>query len=205
MTRIYLVRHAESNTNISGIKFIDSPLSSHGRKQLERISHRFQDISVHHIYSSRLIRAVETAQAIGAVVQIEVSITDFLHERVRPSHTNGLSDEDVILHDYNVRFHESSIDSKADFKDGENFQQFLDRVDRCFAFLHTIQEDSVLVSHGGFLRALIYRIVFGKRCTIDEWKAMLKNVNLSNTGISLLELKNAISISVLTVNDLSHL
>lgn len=205
MTRIYLVRHAESASNISGIKMNDSPLSDRGLNQLTRIAHRFTDISVMHIYSSRLVRAVQTAQAIGKVTHKEVIVTDFMHERVRPRHTDGLTDEDPILRDYNTRFHASSHDSRADFTDGENFQQFLDRVDRCFTFLHTIHEDSVLVSHGGFLRALIYRIVFEKRCTIDEWKAMFKNMNLSNTGISLLELKNTISISVLTVNDLSHL
>ncbi len=82
MTRIYLVRHAESTWNpikrLQGVQ--DPPLSTHGRQQAERLGQRFRDIHLEAIYSSHLTRAFQTAEAIARATGLSVAVEDGLQE-----------------------------------------------------------------------------------------------------------------------------
>ena len=87
-TRLYLVRHAQSEGNRGEYEGPDDdpPLSTVGHEQAGRLARRFARQSVDAVYSSPLRRALETAQAIeecpgkrvvivchGAVIQTYVS------------------------------------------------------------------------------------------------------------------------------------
>jgi len=76
--KIFLVRHGESEANAKDLyqgQRLDSPLSSHGLEQAQRIAERLKDEKIDAIYSSDLLRARETAEAIAKFHNLKV-ITD---------------------------------------------------------------------------------------------------------------------------------
>ncbi len=90
-TRLYLVRHAQSEENRGehGNPDDEPPLSEVGREQAKRLGRRFARQRVDAVYSSPMLRAQQTARAIAdsAAVTIrtleelrEVEIGDVLHK-----------------------------------------------------------------------------------------------------------------------------
>lgn len=80
--KIYLVRHGETETNVakrwSG--HTDTPLTKLGREQARALGERLAQVPFDAIYSSDLIRAVDTAQA---VAQGHSGVTHHQDERFR--------------------------------------------------------------------------------------------------------------------------
>jgi broad specificity phosphatase PhoE len=74
MTRIFLVRHAESTWNpvkrLQGVQ--DPPLSARGRQQAELLGQRFKSIHLDALYSSNLTRAFQTADAVARAITLSV-------------------------------------------------------------------------------------------------------------------------------------
>lgn len=67
MKTVYIVRHAKSSWDISGIPDEERPLLEKGKKRTKKIIdflHR-QDISVDYIISSHAVRALETAKILA--------------------------------------------------------------------------------------------------------------------------------------------
>jgi len=81
-TRLYLIRHAQSQGNRGEYEHADRdpPLSEVGREQARRLGERFARHAVDAIYSSPLRRTRETAGAIAAVTGHDVSILGDLRE-----------------------------------------------------------------------------------------------------------------------------
>ncbi len=68
MTTIYLIRHAQSVSNLSG-RFMGQynvPLSEYGRGQLAGLAEYFKEIHLDALYASPLMRARDTAIAAGS-------------------------------------------------------------------------------------------------------------------------------------------
>ena len=67
VTKLYIVRHCQSAGNAGG-RFqgrFDGPVNEQGEKQLELLALRFRNEKLDAIYSSPLIRAYRTAEAIN--------------------------------------------------------------------------------------------------------------------------------------------
>lgn len=66
--RIILLRHAETDWNVSGKPqgWKDIPLNEKGRNEARELSEKFADIDIKHVYTSALSRAVETAEILAA-------------------------------------------------------------------------------------------------------------------------------------------
>ena len=68
MTTIYLIRHAQSVSNLSG-RFVGQfnvPLSEQGKAQLIDLAEHFREIHLDALYASPLMRARDTAIAAGS-------------------------------------------------------------------------------------------------------------------------------------------
>lgn len=74
MVRLYIIRHAEAMGNINETfqGHSDLELSPKGKLQLECLKERFRDISFDAIYSSPLIRAMDTARAANFYHNLEI-------------------------------------------------------------------------------------------------------------------------------------
>jgi probable phosphoglycerate mutase len=81
-TRLYLVRHAQSEGNRGEYEGPDDdpPLSAVGHEQAGRLARRFTRRSVDAVYSSPLRRALETARAIADQAGLQVRILEGLRE-----------------------------------------------------------------------------------------------------------------------------
>lgn len=74
--KIWLTRHGQTNLNNQRLMqgHTDEPLNDTGRQQAREVGEKMKDIKFDAIFSSPLIRAVETAALIGNVPQEEVNI-----------------------------------------------------------------------------------------------------------------------------------
>lgn len=81
-TRLYLVRHAQSEGNRGEYTGPDDdpPLSEVGSEQARRLAERFARQRVDAVYSSALRRTQETARAIAGAVNLKVRTLDDLRE-----------------------------------------------------------------------------------------------------------------------------
>lgn len=84
MTRLLLVRHGQSTWNRDGRvqgQSPDIPLTAVGRDQAGRAAIRLRDSGAAWLVSSDLLRAVETAALVGAVVGLQVALDADLREQ----------------------------------------------------------------------------------------------------------------------------
>ena len=67
MTKVYVIRHGETESNMTGrvSGFYDTHLTSRGMLQAQCLGERFKDIDIDAVYSSHRSRAMKTAQAIA--------------------------------------------------------------------------------------------------------------------------------------------
>ena len=81
-TRLYLVRHAQSEGNRGEYEGPDDdpPLSTVGHEQAGRLARRFARQRIDAVYASPLRRALETAQAVADQAGLTVRVLDGLRE-----------------------------------------------------------------------------------------------------------------------------
>jgi len=79
-TRLYLVRHAQSQVSASGKRDPDPPLSELGQEQARLVGERLARQGINAIYSSPLRRAQQTAQAIAQATGLPITTVEDLRE-----------------------------------------------------------------------------------------------------------------------------
>lgn len=83
ITRVLLIRHGQSQGNAEG-RFgghSATPLSPRGRQEAEAVASTLRKTSIQAIYSSDLLRAVETAQPLARVTRLEIIKSEAFRER----------------------------------------------------------------------------------------------------------------------------
>jgi broad specificity phosphatase PhoE len=83
MATLLLVRHGETDWNASGRLqgHTDRPLNDYGRRQAAELAERLEADDVAAIYASDLVRAMETAEILGARLGLPVQLDPDLRER----------------------------------------------------------------------------------------------------------------------------
>jgi broad specificity phosphatase PhoE len=82
MEEVYLVRHGETEWNLTGRRQgqLDSPLSERGMMEVQRTSKRIESLPVDGVFSSPLGRAISTAQTYAHALDQAVTALDDLRE-----------------------------------------------------------------------------------------------------------------------------
>ena len=79
---VFILRHGETHWNtikrIQGQQQVE--LNDQGRKQAREVAGQLKNIGIEKIYSSSLMRSLETAQIINEYLDVELKISDQLHE-----------------------------------------------------------------------------------------------------------------------------
>jgi alpha-ribazole phosphatase len=199
-TRVYLVRHGETEWNNVGRYQgqSDIALSARGRRQAELLQQRFSRVHLDAIYSSDLKRARETAMTIAAPHNLEVNLEKGLRE-INFGSWEGLRYQE-IAELYPQAWEEWRRDpGQRVIPGGESFGQVKKRA--AAVFKRIVQKEQgrrvLLVAHGGCLRSLMCFLL-----GVD-----LKSVwrfRLDNTGVSVVDCYGDDSILVL-LNDTHHL
>jgi probable phosphoglycerate mutase len=155
---LILVRHGESEHHIRGLTggWTDTPMTPTGLAQAQRAAERLAkelDGVPVTIYSSDLVRASQTAEAIGTAL----GVTPVFDARLR-EHNNGecanLTHEEAFARYPNVYGQSLPLDEAA-YPGAETAR---DLFDRAGAFINSLQEDGttpIAVSHGGTIVCLV--------------------------------------------------
>lgn len=203
MVNVILIRHGRQDSSLCNV---DVPLSEAGRKQAQLCGERLKKLyDIKRIYSSKLMRAVETAGIINEYLQVPYESYKELEEIDYGSLT-GLTDE-AIKASYS-EFVKERKDSLSDipFPNGENGE---DVYNRAFPIIRNIAvdcenngaENVAIVTHGGLIRAMLAGISgagFGNKLLFAEV--------LENTSLTVLRYNSDRErFTIERVNDFSHI
>jgi len=157
MKTLILVRHAEAEHLTLGLKggWTDTRLTDRGKLQAISVAERIaEDLNGYDIdlYSSDLIRAVDTASSIGS--RLESKITQF--EGIREIHVGratGMTNEEAKkIYNHPTK---PILDWRA-YPEGETWREFYKRVTSCMDEISKVSGDlAVVVSHSGTIVNII--------------------------------------------------
>lgn len=196
--RIFLIRHGRQCSPLCNV---DVPLSDEGRRQAELLGERLMKEHVDAVWSSDLIRAMETADIINEKLQVPREVRIGLRE-INFGDMEGLSD--AVIAD---RFEEflrlrAKMEKDMTYPDGENAA---DVVARAVPIIKEIQsrnyETVAVVTHGGVIRSLVAHYL-----GMDLARVPLLAGHLENCGITELWIrKNDSRVILNRFNDAAHL
>ncbi|MGH3022030.1 MAG: histidine phosphatase family protein [Gaiellaceae bacterium] len=155
MTTVYLARHGQSDWNATRRwqGHADRPLTDLGRRQAVELAERLAETPLDAVYSSDLLRARETAEAVATPRGLPVHALPELRE-VDVGSWSGLTRAEA-----EERFPEAFArwrDGGHGWEDGEAYEEMAERV---FAAVLRVAAEHpggavLLVAHGGPIRAL---------------------------------------------------
>ena len=158
VTRVCLIRHGavgpEWNERVYGQW--DVPLSPEGEAQADRLAERLASARIDAVYTSDLLRALETARRVALPHGLPLR-PDPTFREASFGHWQGQLWSDILAR------HMDEVDARiadpaaAKMKEGESFLELRDRVVPAF---HALVERHrggriAVVSHGGVIRVLI--------------------------------------------------
>jgi 2,3-bisphosphoglycerate-dependent phosphoglycerate mutase len=161
MTRILLARHGETDWNREGRwqGHSDQPLNATGRAQADALARRLRGEPVSALYTSDLLRASQTAAAVGRETGLDPVPTPGLRE-VDVGELAGLDRAEAGRRhpDWYTRWREGTDEA---YPGGERFS---DLRDRALASLDRIAdrhagETAVAVCHNGIVRAVVLHVL----------------------------------------------
>lgn len=169
---IYLVRHGQTKANVNkkycGIT--DSSLTDNGIKQINLVGELLKTKKIDKIYSSPLIRTVESSQIISQIINKEICINKDLSE-INFGIYEGLTWSEATK----IYPKETKIWSKKGleytFPKGESFIDVKNRVKNFF--INHNESDIAIISHAGTIKgalAYLYNMTL-----MDAWKIKVSN------------------------------
>ena len=118
--------------------------------------------------------------------------SDLFLERIKPSVVNGKSQNDKEASRIFKQWEKSLYTPGMRIADGENFDDLMLRAGQALRFLEKIKAKEILVvTHGYFLRTIIFRVLTGKFFTSEIFEHLVKNVFMENTGLSVIKYEPA--------------
>ncbi len=201
MTKLIFVRHAQADSNQKAkVCFngtLDEDLTVKGVIQAKKAAEKLKNITINHIFSSSLKRAVQTAEIINHYHNLNIIIDKRLNEA-----NFGLW-EGMTMSEVKSKYPEMYNNRLKDkyhyrIKHGESYEDVENRVS---SFLNEIikkyNNDTVLIVTHATVLKLIFKYLLKKTLTEVE------SHYYRNTCITIINVKDKISIEIF--NDSSHL
>ncbi len=200
MTRIYLIRHGQSEWNksnkIQGQH--DTKLTELGKNQAMLLGNSLINENIDIIYTSDLTRAYDTAEIISNIINKPLIASNLIRE-INFGVWEGLTSNEVkenYKDEYNIWLKE------PDKLNIQGLERLEDLQKRAMTFMNRIvQENSnkniAIVSHGAILKTIILGL-------LDIEISHYKNISLSNVSLSIIEYRDFNKVLKL-LNDTSHL
>ena len=156
MKSIYLIRHGRQNDARCNVNV---ELSEEGHRQAKLVANRLKNYSIQQLYSSHLIRAVETAEDISDVLELPVQELIGMEE-IDFGELTGHTAEYVKEHFGDFRRERNEHISDLAYPGGECGADVIRRVfPVLMELIHESDETIAIVSHGGVIRALIAHVL----------------------------------------------
>lgn len=200
MTRVLLIRHAQSQWNEAGKYqgFSDIALSEKGRLQAKLLRDRLKNTKIHAFYSSDLSRALETAAIVAEPHGLPVNPVPELRE-LNFGLWEGLTYEEILDNYQSICEQWCLKPGSVAVPQGESFEKLKARAYKALTNLvHNHQEETILVvSHGGTVRSIICAV-------LDLELDCIWRLRQDNAALNIIDFyENAAIITLL--NDCHHL
>lgn len=202
-TEFWVIRHAESEWNASGRYQgqVDVLLSALGQQQSQYLATRFAHFSFDAVYSSDLLRARHTAQAV--LNRLNTDMVLHIEPRLREIDVGDLCGK--LHHEIELEFPDYVQAVRQDpwttpRPNGESVQDLYKRVEEAFAELHTRHKGQrVLVfTHGGVVRVAL-SLALGL-----PLHSIWSRLSIENTAVTRLRLSEQ-GGRLISFNDSAHL
>lgn len=203
MTDLVFVRHGQTHGNATGTwqGWRDPSLNSTGHAQARAVAHRLavEKGQIEALYTSPLRRAYQTAEAIGARLNLHPEVLDQLKE-IHFGKLEGysLAEMENQFPDLYARWQEKE-DMTFQWPGGERRADFFGRAADVCDRLRALHEgdEIVIVSHGGTIRACLAHLLPRQ---LGQWWTYA----LDNAGLSRVRAADR-RAEVLALNDTTHL
>lgn len=201
MTKIYLIRHGETDANLVG-KFEgqggNSPLNDNGLLQASCLAKRFEKEEISAIYTSDLRRAVQTAEAVAKIQKSDMIIKMELRE-IDIGIWEGLTQDEISTNDPDLYLQWSTDYTSVLVPESESFHDLAERSIRAFNELASLHRGNTIaiVSHGGPIKSILGFL------TGMEPKDFM-GIDMYNTGVNHIDLLSK-SHQVRYMNCIAHL
>lgn len=160
--RIYFARHGESEANILRVhsnRDVPHPLTAKGREQTTALARKFAGVPITRLFTSPVLRAVQTAEILSSAFDVPHEITDALRE-YDCGILEGRADEAAWQQHFamvDTWIHVGRWEERI-----EGGESFIDIRDRFVPFIEQLLADYgdtpaniVLMGHGGLYRLML--------------------------------------------------
>ncbi len=181
---IYFIRHGESESNVDGIyRGTTANLTERGREQARVASEKVSKFAPEVFVASHFGRAIETAGIIAEGTGLNVEENELFGEKGEATVLFGRNREEPEIIDIVNQINDTA-NSSGGHSDEEYFDGFYKRVREAMSFLEKHEASKIaVVTHGGFLRAVLGSVVFGNDLTKEGHYRMMESMRVDNTGI----------------------
>jgi probable phosphoglycerate mutase len=196
--RIFLIRHGRQ---LSRLCNVNVDLCEEGYRQAALVGERLFPENIQVVYSSDLLRAVETAQAANLYWNVEHVIRPELRE-ISYGDMEGMTDEAIAEKYADFKAKQDLMEEDLPFPGGECAADVVKRAEPVFRELaESGYEQVAVVTHGGVIRALTAHYL---GMPLARWRNLGRN--LENGSITeLCWSKTSNTFIVERFNDYAHL
>ena len=157
---ILLARHGQTDDNLEPLRFQgfrDTPLNETGRRQARQLAERVAGEGIVSLWSSDLSRARETAEIVGARIDLQPRLDARLREGNR-GRWEGRLFADVQQTEPELYASWRRPDPDFRFPGGESLQEQMNRVSAAVQDIRDTGElPALIVCHGGSIRVMLCR------------------------------------------------
>ncbi|MCD9189263.1 MAG: histidine phosphatase family protein [Pyrinomonadaceae bacterium] len=204
VTRLYIVRHGQSAGNAEG-RFgghSPTPLSELGKQQAEITAHALAKEKIEAIYSSDLLRAVQTAEPLAKLLDLPIIKTDAFRER-HVGVLEGLTFDESKQKYPNDYYALINRNIHHVITKGESYKHLLRRATAALREIFVIHrgEKVAIFSHTGAICFMTLYLLgaIHRRTETTPWLVT------ANCGINRFEIRGRYNTRVLAINDTRHL
>ncbi len=181
---IFLVRHGETDGNVARRHQLDkTPLTPRGRKQAEKVAKQIKELNPTHLVTSKLVRAIETAQVIGDECGIIPETTEHFIELERPDFLRGHFHFSLPSVWFYLQWYFGFGVGKTE---GESYEEVRRRIANAKKYMRQFPNKSriVVVSHSVFINLFISHLCHDRPMTfLQSTKAFWKIAFMKNAQV----------------------
>ncbi len=176
MINLYLIRHGRQNSTLCNV---DVELSEAGRDQAKLLADRMMGYQLDALYSSQLLRAVQTAEFISQATRLPITIREELQE-ISFGQLTGLTEQQINEDFCEFKKEQYQLLEDIPYPGGENGTSVYERAMPVIQeLLQSGKKNIAIVTHGGVIKVLLAAL-FGK----TQAKRFLFALSLENTSIT---------------------
>lgn len=173
--KLLLVRHGQTIANLKGIYqgHLDNPLNDTGKKEAELLAANLKrGYSIDTVFSSPLIRALQTSKPITKQFNLETAIIHDDLKEIDFGKWDGLTYDEIALK-YPISKWFENPDS-VDIDGGEKWSDFNTRIQNAFKQISSLDHNRIaVVSHAGVIRSFLSSLLNLKG--LDMFQIKLEN------------------------------